>query len=207
MWLDAAGTVLHPAESVATVYASFARRRGHDVTANVLKPRLVEAMGAHRGLREADPTWRAYWQAVVDASIGASDEGLLDALYEHYAKPEAWTVAPGTVAFIEQARAAGSKVAMISNWDTRLRPMLAAMGLLDAFDVVVVSGEEGVEKPAPAIFERTAGRLAVPPTRSLMVGDDPISDIEGARSVGAFVMRFGSDVMGFGELHELCHQR
>ncbi|MEM6289813.1 MAG: HAD-IA family hydrolase [Myxococcota bacterium] len=207
VWLDAAGTVLHPAASVASVYAAFARARGYAVTATVLKPRLYEAMAMHRGLRAGDPSWRAYWRAVVRDAVGAQDEALLDALYDHYAQPSAWTIAPGAVDFITAAREAGSKVAMISNWDTRLRPMLASMGLLEAFDTVVVSGEEGVEKPAAVIFERTAGRLAVPPDHSLMVGDDPVSDVQGARSIGAFVIRFGSDVMGFGELHELCSQR
>jgi putative hydrolase of the HAD superfamily len=76
------------------------------------------------------------------------------------------------------------KLAVISNWDQRLRPLLRRLRLMNFFDVVVVSGEVGFAKPSPAIFEIAAHRLGLPPNEILHVGDEPGSDVGGARDSG-----------------------
>ena len=55
--------------------------------------------------------------------------------------------------------------------------------LHDLFDVVVLSHEEGIAKPNPLIFERTAIRLELPPEECLMI-DDREENCQGAASVG-----------------------
>lgn len=56
---------------------------------------------------------------------------------------------------------------------------------LDQFvDELVVSGEVGVSKPDPVIFQTAMNRLGVAADQTVMVGDSWIADVEGARATG-----------------------
>jgi YjjG family noncanonical pyrimidine nucleotidase len=65
------------------------------------------------------------------------------------------------------------------------RARLARLGLDDRFGSVVVSGEVGVSKPDPRIFELAIAELAAARgNRALMVGDNLQADIAGGRAAG-----------------------
>jgi FMN phosphatase YigB (HAD superfamily) len=57
------------------------------------------------------------------------------------AQPHAWKLTPGAVGALERLRRGGVKVAVVSNFDTRLRPLLHAMGVAPLFDAICVSAE------------------------------------------------------------------
>jgi HAD superfamily hydrolase (TIGR01662 family) len=60
------------------------------------------------------------------------------------------------------------------------------------FDVITLSYEHGYAKPHPSIFLITLKKMRTTANYCLHVGDDPISDIQGAKNVGmktAFVKR------------------
>jgi putative hydrolase of the HAD superfamily len=60
------------------------------------------------------------------------------------------------------------------------------------FDVITLSYEHGYVKPHPSIFFVTLNRLETKANQCLHVGDDPIANIQGAKSVGmktAFINR------------------
>ena len=68
-------------------------------------------------------------------------------------------------------RRAGLKTALLSNsWGLDFYPRERFDEL---FDVVVISGEVGLRKPDPAIFELTAERLGVEPEVCVFVDDHP----------------------------------
>lgn len=72
---------------------------------------------------------------------------------------------------VAAARAAGLKTGLLSNsWGTTLYPRERLDGL---FDVSVISGEVGLRKPDPEIFELTTRRLGVEPGRCVFVDDHP----------------------------------
>jgi putative hydrolase of the HAD superfamily len=54
------------------------------------------------------------------------------------------------------------------------------------FDVLVISGTEGVEKPDPRIFRLAVERADVSPERSAYVGDNPEFDVDPAAAAGLF---------------------
>ena len=66
----------------------------------------------------------------------------------------------------------GVKLAVVSNFDTRLRSILEDLGLVDLFDCVVISAEVRAEKPNPVIFEKACSMLGVTAAQSLVLGDD-----------------------------------
>ncbi|MDW8063128.1 MAG: HAD family hydrolase [Candidatus Caldarchaeum sp.] len=62
---------------------------------------------------------------------------------------------------------------------------LEKSGLLKYFKVVIIAGEDVKEiKPSPVPFLRAAELLDVEPVECVMVGDDPVNDIGGAKAAG-----------------------
>jgi putative hydrolase of the HAD superfamily len=84
----------------------------------------------------------------------------------------------GAVEAVQQLRARGLAVAVVSNWDLSLHERLAPLGI-----PVVTSAEAGARKPDPAVFRVALERLEVSPERTLHVGDTA-ADEEGARAAG-----------------------
>ena len=68
---------------------------------------------------------------------------------------------------------------------------LRALGLADAFEVVVIGGEEARErwKPSRAPFEEWLQRMKVHAEESCYIGDNPAKDFRGARETGMRTMR------------------
>lgn len=82
-------------------------------------------------------------------------------------------------------RAQGLLLAAVTNSDGPYqRGKLTSVGLADAFDAVVISGEVGVAKPAAGIFERACAELGVAPAEAAHVGDKLDTDARGARDAG-----------------------
>jgi HAD superfamily hydrolase (TIGR01509 family) len=78
------------------------------------------------------------------------------------------------------------RTGVVSNYELAdiQRKRLAASGLAEFLDVVVISGDSGVEKPDPAIFDEALRRLGLQPSQCLFVGDSLASDATGARNAG-----------------------
>lgn len=77
------------------------------------------------------------------------------------------------------------RLGMISNGPSDVqRYKLKLFDLEREFDPIVISGEVGVAKPDPAIFRRALELAKVLPSEALYVGDSPVYDIVGAKSVG-----------------------
>ena len=73
------------------------------------------------------------------------------------------------------------------------RAKLRALNVEGLFDPVVISEEVGFRKPDARIFELAIAKWAVLPGTVLFVGDDPISDIQGATAAGLRALRVGHD--------------
>lgn len=88
-------------------------------------------------------------------------------------------------------------VALVSNGASCLqREKLAASGLADRFDAIVVSGDLGAGKPDPAIFAHAVRELGVAPGDATMVGDNLAKDVDGALAAGlgaVWLNRAGKD--------------
>lgn len=74
-------------------------------------------------------------------------------------------------------------------------PKLEALGLADAFDVVIHAGYDAPAKPDPEPFERALAALEAGADRTVHVGNSLRSDVAGARAagVGAVWLSDGSD--------------
>ncbi len=124
------------------------------------------------------------------AGVPASrTEELRAALLDLHQRAHLWgATEPGTAGALERLRAAGVRLAVVSNSDGRAATALAAGGLLDAFEFVIDSGEVGVEKPDPRIFQIALDRLGLSAADALYVGDLYEVDVVGARAAGLDVV-------------------
>jgi len=110
----------------------------------------------------------------------------LDYYYAHiseFAKPF-----PEQLSVIRKLRAVGVKTAIVTNvTPDRIyaqRQKIRALDIESLFDAVILSGELGIHKPDRRIFDHAAGLLSIPNDRCVFVGDDPVSDINGALNAG-----------------------
>lgn len=103
---------------------------------------------------------------------------------------------PQTVAAMRRAKAAGVPVHGLTNFGAETFPPTARrFGFLQDFDTVVVSGEEGVIKPDPAIFDLLVARAGLDPARTAFI-DDSAANIDAAGTLG-FVTHHFSEPAAF----------
>lgn len=101
---------------------------------------------------------------------------------------------------VAAARAAGYKTGMLSNsWGPSLYPRDILSSL---FDEIVISGEVGLRKPDPLIFELATRRLEVAPSRAVFVDDHP-GHLEVARDLGFITVLHRTPAETVGELKRL----
>jgi HAD superfamily hydrolase (TIGR01549 family) len=82
------------------------------------------------------------------------------------------------------------RLAIVSNFDhaPTVEMTLAAHGIRDAFEAVVVSANTGWRKPRPEIFHEALGQMGIAPADAVFVGDTPEVDVLGAQAVGMDVI-------------------
>jgi putative hydrolase of the HAD superfamily len=84
----------------------------------------------------------------------------------------------------ERARMAGVRTGVITNsWGTKPYNPYERYRLRERFDAVLISGELGMRKPEPAIYELAAKRLGLPPAACIFI-DDIESNLQPARDLG-----------------------
>jgi putative hydrolase of the HAD superfamily len=110
---------------------------------------------------------------------------------------------PGALDGVATVRAAGYRIAVVSNADGHVRDDLRAAGFGDLFDVIIDSTVVGVSKPDPAIFGYALDALGVSAAATWYVGDSPVFDLAGAQAAGLadFVLVDPTD------LHDGYHPR
>ena len=213
LFFDAAGTLIRPAEPVGLTYAQQALRHGL-----VAEPEAI--MQAFRmawkdtppplhpdGQASADDD-RGWWRALVADVFGrvlsvpleeSTLEALFGGLYLHYAQPQAWSVFDDVVPALEDL-SRDHRLLVLSNFDRRLRIILAGHDLLRFFAQVIISSEVGAAKPHPRMFEVALAAGDCLPQETLHIGDDLKCDLAGAQSCGIHAFHVKRPENGLGAL-------
>jgi putative hydrolase of the HAD superfamily len=188
--LDVGGTLIEPWPSVGHVYATVARQFG----AGSIDPQeLTAAFGRAWQKRRHFDYSRDAWRMLVQQSFAGVrtpgdaihiTEACFSAIYEQFGRAAAWRVFADVLPTLHALRQREVPIVLVSNWDERLRPLLAELGLLSLVTDVVISHEVGAHKPEPAIFREAARRLDMDAADILHVGDSRHEDYDGARGAG-----------------------
>ena len=97
---------------------------------------------------------------------------------------------PETVKLLKELKKQGLRLYALTNWSHETFPVARSrFAFLDLFEGIVVSGEERLIKPDPAIFHRLLTRYDIAPQRAVYIDDSP-RNISAAASVGFHALRF-----------------
>jgi putative hydrolase of the HAD superfamily len=183
---DVGGTLIEPWPSVGHVYAEIAAQFGiTGIAPEALNRQFATAWKS----RVAFDYSRDAWRDLVNHSFAGlcptpPSRDCFDAMYDGFATVKPWRLFDDVISTLDAVKARGWKLAILSNWDERLRPLLVELELMDRFDAVVISHEAGCTKPAPEIFHRAAAELGLPAAAVLHIGDSRKEDVSGAQAAG-----------------------
>ena len=152
--------------------------------------------------------WKAYWAEIEDAwtlgaldgaslqlemwrrtlrACGCDDESAARLAAQTFGRlcRETYALFNDALEPLKSAKRARVPLALVTNGasDTQ-REKLSALGIEHSFDTVVISGEAGVAKPDPAIFQLALSGLAVSREGVWHVGDSVTADVAGAKAAG-----------------------
>jgi 2-haloacid dehalogenase len=97
----------------------------------------------------------------------------------------------GTVALLDELHRAGrTRLIGLTNWSSETFPHAREIfGFLDWFEGIVVSGDERVAKPDPALFRILLDRYALVPHETVFIDDSP-TNVAAAQTLGLVGLRF-----------------
>ncbi len=199
VFFDAGHTLLHAWPSVPEIYASEARRLGAEVEAGQIAAAWPPLWRRFTKRYAADPAngaaseaqdremWRVMLRELADAlpALAAADfETWFDRLYALFGTAAVWRLYDDAMPALEALRGAGVRVAVVSNWDLRLRRIASELGLDRLVEFAVISAECGARKPDRRIFDRALELAGSRPEETVHVGDLYDEDVVGARRAG-----------------------
>ena len=128
--------------------------------------------------------WLRRALAVSDVTVSEDEFRVLGRVYRDERSDRA-TAIDGWPQALAAARRHGP-IGLITNFNDGLmqREKIRGAGLEGQFDGVYISGEVGVWKPEPGIFEHAARELGVAPEHCVHIGNSIVSDVEGALAAG-----------------------
>lgn len=144
---------------------------------------------AHRdGLDQGRAGVAAYWRAIAD-DVGASwDDARVHELWA--ADFRSWlSINPGTVEVLADLKAGGTPLALLSNAGPDFGSYFRHGPLGEFFTAFYVSGELGLLKPHPEIYQHVLSDLGISAAEAVFT-DDREANILGARALGITSHRF-----------------
>ncbi len=221
VFFDAAGTLFEVRGSVGEIYSTIARRHGVEAPALDLDRSFAAAFRAKsaeglQGTAGGPGAERAWWEDLVRRVFGSRMPSAVfprffEEVYEFFRTARAWILYEDTAPALDLLRARGCRLGVISNFDSRLTDVLAALGIGRFFECVVFSWQVRSAKPDARIFRHAIELMGVRPGEALHVGDSLEEDVCGARGAGMRAVlldrsgRYGdrSDGPRIGKLTEL----
>ena len=197
---DAAGTLIRLTKSVGQHYSLVGQWQGLALDAAELDRAFAEVWKqmpprpATGQPRENDDKgwWRELVERVLDrisAQVNPIDrDTFFEAAYGHFAEAGVWELFPEVIEVLETL-APHFELAVISNFDGRLRMILEQLTVSRYFRNVFISSELGADKPDPLIYRRALEMSGFAPNEVLHAGDDPQRDWAAAAAAGLEVFR------------------
>ncbi len=197
--LDAVGTLFGVSGSVGQHYRDVALDWGVDVNARQLNDAFFEAFRSAppmafpgAGPDEIPDLEYRWWEAIAErcfARAGALERfqdfpGFFADLWDYFAGPTPWFVYPEVPTLLERWVNQGITLGVLSNFDSRIHPVLEALDLRDYFASITISTEVGAAKPDPQVFAAALAKHNCPPHQAWHIGDSYREDCKGATAAG-----------------------
>ena len=220
VFFDAGNTLLRVHPSIGEVYAESAGTFGVKVSPEQIEKSFQEhwkntlPLVSNEGHRLTYEKERDWWRYIVREVFQPfipfeNFEAFFESLYERFARSETWRLYDDVSSVLDYLKSRDLKLAIVSNWDSRLPALCDQLGITEFFQTVVVSSLVGYEKPHPAIFQIALERTQLSPQQVLYIGDDPFLDYQAAQKLDIHALhldrygRFPAHPDKIASLHEL----
>ena len=145
------------------------------------------------------PSWnleqdrgRSFADAVEEATTRHPDHAEAIAAYHHRWHETLTHAIDGSVMILEELKSRGAPLYAITNWNQdKFRETKARYDFLNRFRDIVVSGDERLIKPDPAIYRLLLERNGLEASTCLFIDDSP-KNVAGAQAVGMKAHHFTS---------------
>jgi putative hydrolase of the HAD superfamily len=192
--LDALGTLVHMEPPAPRLQRSLRARLELDLPLDRCHAAMRAEMsyyGAHCARASDDAALAALRLECADVladvlAAGPNGAELLPCLTDAVT----FTPYPDAAPAVEALAAQGRRLAVVSNWDVSLPPLLVRLGLATHIETVVHSAGVGASKPDPKPFLVALERLGLSSDECVHVGDDPVNDGAGAAAAGLRAILF-----------------
>ncbi|MCX5770815.1 MAG: HAD-IA family hydrolase [Candidatus Hydrogenedentes bacterium] len=198
---DVGQTLICTARAVGEVYVETAERFGVHVQPETLNETFNQLWAERRNSLHAgtnEDLERQWWYDLVADSFACAGlhceppkimfqarfDNFFDELFDIFMRPETWCVFNDVLPSLDKLRDMGLRLAVVSNWDSRLEVLLGGLGLARQFDFILTSARAGYRKPDPRIFQVALARLGLHAGEVAHVGDSYEDDFVGATNAG-----------------------
>ncbi|KAF5322153.1 hypothetical protein D9619_001896 [Psilocybe cf. subviscida] len=200
---DALHTIIKPRLPIYVQYS-----QAFEPYLGVLSPDAIRASfkSALRDVQKEHPSYRqgveTWWRDVIrrtalgaggnKKALDANLAPIVDSLMKRFSSGEGYRAFHDAIPTIKQLSTMGIRTAVVSNGDSRLRSVLQDLDFPHIQDSILLSAEEGVEKPSQAIFMQALDLVnsnrnelqPIRPKECLHVGDELECDYHGATAAG-----------------------
>ena len=183
---DVGGTLIQPWPSVGAIYAEVAESHGFfGLDAERIEKQFRQALAEKAEFQHTREGWFEAVKKSFGGLLSAADcAAFFPSLYERFGKAAVWRIYEDVLPALDQLAERGFRLAAVSNWDARLRPLLRELSLMPFFEVASISSEVGFAKPSAILFEHTLRMLGLPAGAVVHVGDSFAEDVAGAKGAG-----------------------
>jgi REG-2-like HAD superfamily hydrolase len=192
---DAGETIVHPHPSFPELLGQVLATAGHDVDPAIIRDKVHVVADIFTTAAAEGELWstspersRAFWDRVYSQlleELGIPFEaGIAELIYRTFTDLANYRLFDDVLPTLERLEAAGLALGVVSNFEEWLERLLESLQVTRYFDVRVISGVEGVEKPDLKIFRLALDRIGVEPEEAVYVGDSVHFDVEPATAVG-----------------------
>jgi putative hydrolase of the HAD superfamily len=193
---DAGETLLSAHPSFPELLARTLQAEGHDhVTPELVHEQVRVVANVFEEATKQGRMWStsseeslAFWSEVYRVLLGAIDvpftDDLARTLYSTFTDVANYRLFDDAMPVLEKLRDGGLRLGLISNFEEWLERLLEHLEVSGFFEVRVISGVEGMEKPDPKIFRLALERMGVDPGDAAYVGDNVTYDVEPAQALG-----------------------
>jgi putative hydrolase of the HAD superfamily len=199
IFLDAFGTLFGVRGSIGGIYSEVASKYGVRCSSELLDKYFYTAFKNSAPCifpgvpTSAIPQYEYQWWREINyqtfTAAGAFEhfddfDLFFQDLYRHFTTPAVWEIYPDVIPALTNWQRSGVKLAVLSNFDSRLHPVLNVLGLDKYFSTVTISTEVSAAKPQPEIFTAALNKYQCQPQFAWHIGDSLEADYLGADNAG-----------------------
>ena len=199
IFLDAVGTLFGVRHSVGEAYRMIAEQFGVKADAKILDQVFFQCFlsapsmafpGVDPGeIPQLEFEW---WKAIAEQTFKTVKlydnftdfSEFFQSLYDYFQTEKPWFVYSDVTPRLKAWQDQGIELGVLSNFDSRLYPVLDALDLAQFFQTVTISTEVGAAKPSSEIFQIALTKHNCSPEKAWHIGDSLKADYQGANALG-----------------------